>query len=106
MKPTCRPAAHLAIFLISICGARASARGIAVDLSAYKADCGVTVEKDDQGLTVAWPMDGGETGRLGVDLRAGEPLFRSLDVSPAPGAPFRSLLEKAEPEAFLVVGER
>ena len=51
-------------------------------------------------------MDGGETGRLGIDLRAGEPLFRSVDVSPGPGGTFRAILRDVDPVTFVVVGER
>ena len=106
MKRTHQLAAMVMTVLISSLGATIQARDIDVDLSRYKAESGVTAVRGDQRLTIGWPMGGEETGQLVINLRAGEPLFQSLEVSPRPGASFQPILQSVDPVTFVVVGER
>src|SRR5262249_49903245 len=96
----------LALTLISILPASSISRAEApsVDLSSYRADCGIDVHRDGDRLVVAWPMEG-ERGQITLDLVAGRPLFASIGVSAIAGR-FRPILESADPTCFLVVGSR
>ncbi|HMF37381.1 MAG TPA: hypothetical protein VKF17_12105 [Isosphaeraceae bacterium] len=51
----------------------APARDVVVDLSGYDPGCGVAVERDHEMLTMRWPLENGEAGRLVLDLRDGKP---------------------------------
>jgi hypothetical protein len=84
------------------------AEAIPVDLSAYRADCGITVSKEVDQLVLKWPMerDGPEVAEVVLDLRARHPLFRSLSVVPRTGAASRALIANADPVTFLLVGSR
>jgi len=106
MKRLHRIAALVMTVLISSQVAKIQAGGIDVDLSGYKTDCGVTVVRGDQRMTIVWPMGGEETGQLVINLRAGEPLLQSVDVALREGAPFRPILQNVDPVTFVVVGER
>src|SRR5689334_17095591 len=73
-----------------------AAGDIAVDLTGYRADCGVQVVErpvgEGQGISVEWPLtddpgdaahpDAAESGRLVLDLRPGRPLFGYLAIVP------------------------
>ena len=62
-------------------GLRCPARAIDVDLSGYRADCGVTVRRYDDHLAVEWPARGEETCQLILDLRDGKPLLENIAVA-------------------------
>ena len=47
-----------------------------VDLMGYDARCGVLADKRPSGLNLRWPTDGGEWGRLSLNLEKGAPLIR------------------------------
>ncbi|PYI87714.1 MAG: hypothetical protein DME26_05285 [Verrucomicrobia bacterium] len=64
----------------------AAGQNLAVDLSAYSTKCGVEVRRDENGLTVAWPMGDTEFGH-GARSRSGYLLYggyaRRASWSPA-----------------------
>jgi hypothetical protein len=80
------------------------AEGPSVDLSSYRADCGVAVLLGGDRLKVEWPMED-ERGQIILDLVAGRPLIAAIGVAGKSGE-FRSLLEAAEPTFFLLVSSR
>ncbi len=61
---------------------------------------------DDGRLTFQWPIEGGETGRLVLDLRPGEPLIASLGIVAADFAGPAEVVSRADPMFFLTVGTR
>ncbi len=61
--------------------------------------------RDGDRATLAWPIGGGESGRLTLDLRPGRPLFERLEVLDAAAGP-ATLAEGVDPAVFLVVGGR
>src|SRR5947209_5037658 len=73
-----------------------------VDLSGYRADSGVAVQKDGSDLRISWrfPSFGDRPGSLVLDLRPGQPLIRSMGISTA------AALHGADPVTFLLVGTR
>jgi hypothetical protein len=75
-----------------------------VDLSSYRAECGVLIARDGDRLKVEWPMED-ERGQIILDLAAERPLIASIAVAGKAGE-FQPLLEGADPTCFLVVGSR
>ncbi len=99
--------ALLTIALLGLTDALPAA-AISVNLSGYRADCGIAVSTEDDRLTLRWPVarDEAEIGELVLDLRPQQPLIRSMGLAPQAGAAARNLLENANPVTFLVVGSR
>jgi hypothetical protein len=83
-----------------------AAAQLAADFSGYRADCGIIARQDGDRLTVSWPFEGDESGRLVLDLRPGQPLFGSIAIVRRAGDSPRSLIENADPVTFLLVGSR
>ena len=81
-------------------------RGIEVDLSAYRPECGVEVRAEGDRLLVAWPMAEGDFGRLAIDLRPGHPLIESLGIAAGASGPVVPLAVGVEPATYLTVGTR
>jgi len=73
---------------------------VAVDLTGYRADCGVAVASESGRLTATWPIGEHETGRLVLRLRPGLPLIESVGVSEVP------ILADADPAVLITVGSR
>ena len=61
--------------------ASAAAAEPTVDLSAYRADSGITVSHEGQQLRVLVAAGSG-TGQLDLDLRPGQPLIRTIGNRP------------------------
>jgi hypothetical protein len=82
-----------------------AARGdVAVDISAYSRDCGVDVERENDLLTIAWPVAKEERGRLVLNLKPGEPLIEELSLATdEAGEP---LFADADPAVVVTVGSR
>ena len=83
---------------------RRRAQAPSVDLSSYRAECGVDVRRDGDRLIIEWPMED-ERGQLILDLATARPLIASIGVAGKSGD-FRPLLEAADPAFFLLVGSR
>ncbi|HLJ94772.1 MAG TPA: hypothetical protein VKU02_16410, partial [Gemmataceae bacterium] len=83
----------------------AAAQKIDVDLSRYTPRCGVEIQPREGRLHVRWPIGANETGRLTIDLRAGQPLIESLGIVAGTSGP-TELLQGVEPLFFLTVGTR
>ena len=81
---------------------------IPVDLSAYRADCGIAVSNEGDRVTLRWPVarDQAEFGELVLDLRPEKPLIRAVGIARDAGAVARSVLQNAEPVTYLLVGSR
>jgi hypothetical protein len=78
----------------------ATAQDVAVDMGAYKADCGVTILRDGDRLAVAWPIADGVARRLALDLRPGRPLIEALGIGEA------TVLDGVDPAFDVTVGTR
>ena len=111
MKRTCR--AHGLAFLatLAVVAGRGEADDLTVDLTAYRAECGVSVRTEPEPggnrVRVDWPIDAGESGRLVLDLRSGRPLFESLGiVTGGDASSYQSLLKGVDPVYFVTVGTR
>ena len=88
----------IAAFIPSLLAAEPS-----VDLSGYRPESGIHVRHVDHELRLRWSWreDGpSETGEVVLDLRPGQPLIRSMGVSPS------IALQSADPVTFLLVGSR
>ncbi len=64
----------------------------------------VRVEGDR--ATLSWPCAPGESGRLALDLRRGQPLFGRLEIVEDASGKAVTLAEGVEPSTFVVVGSR
>ncbi len=88
----------IAAFLPSLLSAEPS-----VDLSGYRPESGIHVSHIESELRLRWSWleDGPpEIGEVVLDLRPGQPLIRSMGVSPS------IALRSADPVTFLLVGSR
>jgi hypothetical protein len=83
----------------------AAGQDIDVDFSAYVPNCGVQVKRDGSRLTIGWPMNGNEAGRLILDLRSQQPLIGSLGIE-AGVSGSETLIRGIQPLVFLTVGTR
>ncbi|MCA1684506.1 MAG: hypothetical protein LC745_00675 [Planctomycetia bacterium] len=96
--------------VLLILGVMPAARGeVSVDLSGYRDDSGVGVRRDGERLTVSWPLtaaEGGEHGRLVIDLRPGRPLVESMGVAGTPSGEPAAVLKGVDPVTFVTVGTR
>jgi hypothetical protein len=79
---------------------------VPVDLANYRSDCGIAVKHEDGRITVSWPMDKGEHGRMVLDLREGMPLIASLGIASSPTGDAVAIVENVEPATFITVGTR
>jgi hypothetical protein len=84
-----------------------------VDLSGYRPESGVSVEHRDGQLRLTWDLEYSainDLGRLVLDLRKGQPLIRTIEVTPsglhAPLFGMPPLLENVVPATYLLVGSR
>jgi hypothetical protein len=96
---------QLAFFFTLSVVAPLAAQEPVIDLSAYRADSGISVSQTGSQLRVSWPFEE-RIGRLDLDLRAGQPLIRMMGIAPRVGEPSRVLIENADPVTFLLVGSR
>ncbi len=86
--------------------ASASARAdVAVDLSGFREDSGVTARREGERLIIAWPM-GDEDGRIVLDLRPGRPLIASLGRSSRDSRRDSPILKDVDPVTYVTVGSR
>ncbi len=99
-------AATLVSMTFALSSTHASARDVVVDLAGYDPACGVAVERNQERLTVRWPLENGEVGQLALDLRNGNSLFENMAIAAKAGEPFRPVLQGVDPVTFVVVGER
>jgi len=91
------------------------AKPVAVDLGAYRRDCGIAVEsirtEETSKLTISWPIEAGESGRIVLDTSSsGKPLLSSIsllnpaeksgETAPSP------LLREWDPVFWVTVGKR
>ena len=105
MSAVCRVIATFAtVFLVGRIS-EGRAEGPSVDLSGYRAECGIVVRRDGDRLTLEWPMED-ELGQLVLDLRPGRPLFASMGVTAKDGRGVGHIVKDVDPVCFLVVGSR
>jgi hypothetical protein len=91
--------------MVLSCTALAAGAGkVPVDLARYSPRCGADVRHDADRLTVTWPMDADDHGRLVLDLRPGKPLIDSLGITS--GKKPVTLLQGVEPVTFLTGRKR
>ncbi|HVR76561.1 MAG TPA: hypothetical protein VMT52_19685 [Planctomycetota bacterium] len=88
-----------------LCASRGPCEAVEVDLSAHDPASGVEVQAGGDRITARWPMEGGETGEVVLDLGAGRPLVEALRVS-APGAAPATVLAGVSPAFWITAGIR
>jgi hypothetical protein len=86
----------------------AAGQEVRVDFANYSRDCGIEARQEGETLRVEWAAEeGGETGVLVLDLRAGKPLIASLGLAAGgDGKGEKALLKGVDPVTFLTVGTR
>ena len=94
------------VFVIAAAGAAAAGEPVAADLSEYAESAGVVVKSVEGTLDVSWPMEGGESGHLVVNLDPEKPRFSSIGVGETIGGPWKDVLRDQTPALFLTVGTR
>ncbi|MBX6315707.1 MAG: hypothetical protein IRY99_22745, partial [Isosphaeraceae bacterium] len=87
-------------------GSARAAEAIRADLSGYRPEGGINVHQEGDRLTIGWPLEEGEQGRLVLDLSGAGPLIASLGIAPEAGGAAAPVLEQVEPATFLTVGTR
>jgi hypothetical protein len=108
-SPMKRSATHALFILVGALalGERETARGMDVDLSGYRAECGVEAAVDSQGrLTLRWPFEAEQGGQIVLDTREGQPLIEQISLGGNGEKSFHTILRSADPTVFVVVGER
>jgi hypothetical protein len=106
MKPVQCFLVVLGAFLLLGPIAIVSADAIDVDLSGYRPECGVTVRRGEERLTIEWPLEREEVGQVVLDLRDGQPLIETMGIAARQGEASRRILQDVDPITFVVVGER
>jgi hypothetical protein len=96
----------LVLILGLAAGIQARGDAIAVDLSGYDPECGISVRHEESLLNVRWPLGEGEHGKLLIDLEAGHPLIASLGGDPRDGVGTLPVLRGVDPVTLLTVGTR
>ena len=97
--------------LAILCGTSLLAAGpaagedVPADLSGFRSGPGVTVRHEGDTIAVAWPIEGGETGRLVLDLRPGVPLIALMGLSNEKGEEV-AILAGVDPLTTVTVGSR
>ncbi len=88
---------------------------VVVDWDQYRPDGAVTVERassrDDSELTVTWPLEGRDWGRLVLSSASGRPLLSALSILEHEGRPNAKvmtspLLAELDPSFWVTVGKR
>src|ERR1043165_8501319 len=97
------PTVGAVLLLLAAC---AEAQGADVDLKGYSSSCGVEIRHEGDQLRIVWPMAEGESGRLTLDLRPGQPLIESLTIATGADATPVALLRNVEPVTWLTVARR
>ncbi|MBC8152275.1 MAG: hypothetical protein H7Z72_05130, partial [Bacteroidetes bacterium] len=77
---------------------------VPVDLKGYQAKNGTNVTTQNNRLTINWPANPTETGRLVIDLTPNQPLFSSIQLSQR-GA-FKEIARALDAAFVLTVGKR
>src|SRR5262249_45410966 len=94
--------------LLALCLGRGSAGGaeVALDLTAYRRECGVGIEVEGGRIRATWPIVHGGTARLSIDARPGHVLIDRLRIETARGSETKDLLSGVDPVYFVTVGTR
>ncbi|WP_422926476.1 hypothetical protein [Singulisphaera sp. PoT] len=100
--------------LVLVSDSRAESRSAAVDLTEYRSDCGVEVKEGagNSRLSVSWPINERERGRIDLDLSSDKNALVSaislLGAGHREGEPQdqNPLLKNLEPTFWVTVGKR
>src|SRR5438876_497506 len=76
-----------------------AAEAVAVDVSAYKTECGVTVVQDGQRILADWRFDKTDRGQLALSLDVNQPLIESISLGTEDER--RPLAKNVEPQVFV-----
>jgi hypothetical protein len=85
---------------------RSVANDIPIDVSGYRAECGVAIQHDGPKIRVSWPISEAEIGRLVLDLRDGFPLIESLGAAVGAAGEVTPIVKAVEPITKMTVGTR
>ncbi len=91
------------LFLLWLVSSAACAQ-IPLDASKYQKNSSTKVTQQGNDIVLSWPTTGRETGRLVVNLEAGKPLFRHIQL--AKGGRFSEIATDVDPAFVLTVGKR
>ena len=98
--------ALLGLSILVLAVAMGGCGGVEVDFSRYEPGCEVLVEQDGEHLQITWPMEGGEFGRVVLNLDGDRPLIEQLGISVGYEAEADVLMAGVDPSFFLTVGTR
>ena len=91
----------LVLILISCLSLKAQ---VPVNFTGLNKKNGAKVEVKNALLSVSWPVDGSERGKIVIDLEKDKPLFKSMQLSKS-GA-FKEIITDADPSFLLTIGKR
>lgn len=79
-----------------------------VDGSKYSPDCKVRISRQEDRLSVSWPLSaaGDAFGRMTIRLAGQRPLIAEMGVSDKPQGAFAALVKDADPTVIVTVGSR
>ncbi len=72
----------------------------------YSPDCDVEIRQSAHLLLVNWPMEGGDYGRLALNLKPDAPLIESIGVAAAGSGVYAPTMREMNPVFFMHVGTR
>lgn len=97
--------ASLAVVVVHL-AAQSQSTGFACDMTAYKAQPGMTAERLTGGVAIVWSGDHGSTIRAGLSLAGGQPVVKELAIKASGAASWSVLATNARPEFTVVSGLR
>jgi hypothetical protein len=77
-----------------------------VDMASYRPECGVAVRHEGERLSVDWPMEASEHGRLIIDLHADRPFIGMMGIAAGASGEATTILAGVDPVFFATVGTR
>lgn len=84
-----------------------AARAVTVDLSAYDSAGSIAITQPNaDSLEAGWNDQAGTSYRATFDLRAGQPLFKTLATKPAGQNDFKTLAQEVDPRFRVTLGSR
>ena len=79
---------------------------VPIDLSLYRADSGIDVQRQGQRLVLQWNAAADERGRLTLDLTGDRPLIENIALLSHDDLVVKTLMQDVDPITFVTVGSR
>ncbi|HEX5220257.1 MAG TPA: hypothetical protein VFZ59_11870 [Verrucomicrobiae bacterium] len=100
------PSLRFTLSTLLCCLAASAAAQVEIDLTGYRKDSGISVRAQDANtLQVTWPTSKKTQGEMLIDLRADEPVIRSLSLKQG-SKPAQILGTRLDPVTSLTIGQR